>query len=137
MDKALLKEARQHGSPAYPASIYHICCPPEQPLLDLHWHDELEFLMVTSGRAVFRVETRDYEVKAGEAIFVGSGDLHSGDVAGGEPCAFSAVVFHPDLIGGGALDLMHQRYVRPLLEDRKSTRLNSSHIQKSRMPSSA
>ena len=32
-------------------------------------------------------------------------------------------------------DMAHATYVEPI--DRKSTRLNSSHIQKSRMPSSA
>ena len=31
----------------------------------------------------------------------------------------------------------HDRHLSQLSEDRKSTRLNSSHIQKSRMPSSA
>ena len=38
----------------------------------------------------------------------------------------------------GAVKLLRRRGVRHLLViDRKSTRLNSSHIQKSRMPSSA
>lgn len=118
MNKSLLKETRQHGNPAYPASTYHIECPPGQPLLDLHWHDELEFLMVTRGTAVFRIEMEDYEVRAGEAIFVGSGELHSGSVAGHDPCAFSAVVFHPDLFGGSAIDVIHQRFVRPLMDRR-------------------
>lgn len=116
MNKAQLKEARRHGNPVFPVSIYRIHCPPSQPLLDLHWHDELEFLMVTSGRANFRVGTEDYEVAAGEAIFVGSGELHSGTVAGDEPCSFAAAVFHADLLAGSTPDVMHQRYIRPLLE---------------------
>ena len=37
---------------------------------------------------------------------------------------------------GGIADLTARQFV-PAMEDRKSTRLNSSHIQKSRMPSSA
>ena len=32
---------------------------------------------------------------------------------------------------------IQRRYVEKLMEDRKSTRLNSSHITRSRMPSSA
>ena len=32
---------------------------------------------------------------------------------------------------------VRQEYLQVLVQDRKSTRLNSSHIQKSRMPSSA
>ena len=47
------------------------------------------------------------------------------------------------LTGGGAMHLNHSLGTHPALattfthQDRKSTRLNSSHIQKSRMPSSA
>jgi AraC-type DNA-binding domain-containing proteins len=116
MDKALLKEARRHGSPAFPVRMYHLHCPPDQPLLDLHWHDELEFFMVTEGRAHLRVGTKDCELSAGEAVFVGSGELHSGSVAGDEGCSFSAAVFHADLLAGSAPDILHQRYIRPLLD---------------------
>jgi AraC-like DNA-binding protein/quercetin dioxygenase-like cupin family protein len=116
MNKALLKEARRHGSPAFPVRMYHFHCPPDQPLLDLHWHDELEFFMVTEGRAHLRVGTKDYAVSAGEAIFVGSGELHSGTVADGKGCTFSAAVFHADLLSGSAPDVIHQRYIRPLME---------------------
>ncbi|MFB9325488.1 AraC family transcriptional regulator [Paenibacillus aurantiacus] len=120
MDRATLKESRIHGHALYPLSIYPIECPPDQPLLDLHWHDELELLMVTSGKAVFRVDVTDYEVHAGEAIFVSSGDLHSGYVAGAEACAFIAIVFHPDLLGGGTIDLTQERYIQPIVHKKWS-----------------
>jgi len=116
MDRALLKEARRHGNPAFPASVYRVECPPDQPLLDLHWHDELEFLMITEGRAKMRVGTEDYDVRAGEAVFVVGGELHSGSVAGGARCSFAAVVFHADLLAGSAPDSLHQQYIRPLLD---------------------
>ena len=41
------------------------------------------------------------------------------------------------VIEGQRVELVEEQDGRPLAEDRKSTRLNSSHIQKSRMPSSA
>ncbi|TYP78018.1 AraC family transcriptional regulator [Paenibacillus methanolicus] len=115
MDRATLKESRIHGHALYPLSIYPIDCPADQPLLDLHWHDELELLLVTSGQAVFRVDVTDYEVSAGEAIFVASGDLHSGYVKGEAACAFVAVVFHPDLLGGGTIDLTQEQYIQPVV----------------------
>jgi AraC-like DNA-binding protein len=116
MNKALLKEERKHGDPSYPVSIYHITSPPEEPLLDLHWHDELEFLLVTEGQAVFRVEMVDYAVRAGEAIFVNSSELHSGYVVGDAPCSFAAVVFHADLLGKGMIDRLRDQYILPLLQ---------------------
>ena len=52
---------------------------------------------------------------------------------------------HAERLAGAATDLGHDRVIavggdgtiQEVLKDRKSTRLNSSHIQKSRMPSSA
>ncbi|MGO4107055.1 helix-turn-helix domain-containing protein [Paenibacillus sp. YAF4_2] len=118
MDKSRLKEARKHGNPIYPVSLYDITCPPDAPLLDLHWHDELELLMVTEGTAVFRVDMNDYELQAGEAIFVNSGELHSGNVVGDQPCSFSAVVFHSSLFNSGSIDYLFDRYISPVLERR-------------------
>ncbi|PZD96273.1 AraC family transcriptional regulator [Paenibacillus sambharensis] len=115
MNKATLKENRKHGDPVYPVSTYDIHVASDEPLLDLHWHDELELLLVTEGQAVFRVDVHDYEVKAGEAIFVNSGELHSGYVAGSSACSFEAVVFHAELLGGGAIDIVHDQYIQPLM----------------------
>ena len=42
-----------------------------------------------------------------------------------------------DLFGLRVFGNIYTRIMNPTSEDRKSTRLNSSHIQKSRMPSSA
>ncbi|MCM3626996.1 AraC family transcriptional regulator [Paenibacillus glycanilyticus] len=118
MDKSLLKEARKHGNPIYPVSMYDISCPADAPLLDLHWHDELELLLVTEGSAVFRVDLQDYQLQAGEAIFVNSGELHSGYVVGDQPCSFSAVVFHSSLFSSGSIDYLFDRYISPVLERR-------------------
>ncbi|MBO9598654.1 MAG: AraC family transcriptional regulator [Cohnella sp.] len=117
MNKSLLKEDRRHGTPVYPVSLYEITCSPDHPLLDLHWHDELEFLLVTEGRAAFRVDASDYELRAGEAIFVNSGLLHSGVVVGDEPCSFVAVVFHSSLFGNGSIDYLFDQYIVPIIQE--------------------
>lgn len=117
MNKSLLKEERRHGTPVYPVSLYEITCSPDYPLLDLHWHDELEFLLVTEGRAAFRVDASDYELNAGEAIFVNSGLLHSGTVVGDERCSFVAVVFHPSLFGNGSIDYLFDQYIVPIIQE--------------------
>ncbi|GLX66432.1 AraC family transcriptional regulator [Paenibacillus glycanilyticus] len=118
MDKSTLKEARKHGTPIYPVSFYDIACPPDAPLLDLHWHDELELLLVTEGSAVFRVDLQDYELRAGEAIFVNAGELHSGYVTNDQACSFTAVVFHSSLFSSGTIDYLFDRYISPVLERR-------------------
>ncbi|MDD9268993.1 helix-turn-helix domain-containing protein [Paenibacillus sp. GCM10023248] len=118
MQQAHLKEDRVHGDPLYPIRVYEIHCQPGEELLELHWHDELEFLMLTQGSAVFRVSMDEYELKAGEAIFVNAGQLHSGLIAGDEACSFKAVVFHADMLGGERFDLVWEKYIHPLIQQK-------------------
>ncbi len=115
MNKATLKENRVHGEPVYPVSTYRFSCGPEEPLMDLHWHDELEFLLLVEGAAAFRVDTVDLELRPGEAMFVGSGELHSGRVLGDAPCTFLAVVFGADLFGD-VREKVYDRYIFPLMQ---------------------
>lgn len=51
MERERLREDRIHGNAMYPVSVY----PDIQQLngdsiLDCHWHDEMEFTMVTQGQ---------------------------------------------------------------------------------------
>jgi AraC-like DNA-binding protein/quercetin dioxygenase-like cupin family protein len=118
MQQAHLKEDRVHGDPLYPIRVYEICCQPGEELLDLHWHDELELLMLTKGKAIFRVSMDEYELVAGEAIFVNGGQLHSGYITSDEECCFTAVVFHPDIVGNGRFDLVGEKYITPLIQQK-------------------
>jgi len=115
MNKATLKENRVHGEPIYPVSVYRFSCGPDEPLMELHWHDELEFLLVVEGAAAFRVDTFDFELRPGEAMFVNSGELHSGRVLGDEPVTFLAVVFGADLFGD-VREKVYDRYIFPLVQ---------------------
>ena len=42
----------------------------------LHYHDELEMLLIYSGRFLCRVDSKDYIAEAGDIIFVNSGVPH-------------------------------------------------------------
>ncbi|WP_040948639.1 helix-turn-helix transcriptional regulator [Gorillibacterium massiliense] len=119
MNPAVLKENRTHGNPLYPITVYTFSRQAEEPLMDLHWHDELEFLMVTRGSADFRVGVSDYTLRPGEALFINSGELHSGQTSDPNGCSFLAVVFHADSLAGG-LDLLRDKYILPLLERKYS-----------------
>ncbi|UKS28643.1 AraC family transcriptional regulator [Paenibacillus sp. HWE-109] len=118
MEQAQFKEDRIHGDPLYPIRVYEINCQPGEELLELHWHDELEFLMLTKGEALFRVSMQDYELEAGEAIFVNGGQLHSGQIVTDEGCSFTAIVFHADILGGDRFDLVREKYINPLIQQK-------------------
>ena len=110
MDISLLKENREHGDFLFPLGCYSMVYHDRSEMLDLHWHDELEFLLMTSGEAVFRVGDLEYTVKKGQALFIRSGQIHSAYSDKGE-WGFSAVVFHPSLLNSNPYDKIQNDYI--------------------------
>ncbi len=117
MNKELLKENRIHGDASFPLNAYHMEIAGGDMVLDCHWHEELEFLAVTSGQAVFQVDTTYYNVHAGEGIFVNSGELHAGYPLENAPCSYKALVFNDSLLHSGSPDLIQSKYLDPIVKN--------------------
>ena len=41
-----------------------------------HWHDELEFVIITEGRVQARIAGKEFTLSAGDGYFANSGVLH-------------------------------------------------------------
>jgi len=120
MDKALLKEKRIHGDISFPLDAYHMDILPGETVLDCHWHDELEFLLVTNGKAIFQIETDYFPVQTGEGFFVNAGELHAGYPLDNSPCSFEAIVFNAALLHSGSFDSILSKYIDPIVKNRLS-----------------
>ncbi|WP_211747618.1 AraC family transcriptional regulator [Paenibacillus sp. Marseille-Q4541] len=119
MNKELLRENRVHGHSLFPVSVYPgVDQLNGDSILDCHWHDEMEIILMEQGSAVFHVDMNVYEVKAGEAIFVGSGEIHAGYLLGEERCIFSAIVFDSSWLAGPSYDALQENLIDPLMTKR-------------------
>lgn len=114
MDFSLLKEKREHGDFMFPFGCYSMAYRNSSEMLDCHWHDELEFLLVTSGKAVFRVGELEYRVKEGQALFIKNGEIHSAH-SDDVPWGFSAIVFHPSLLNSNPYDKIQNKYINEII----------------------
>jgi AraC-like DNA-binding protein len=115
MNREILRENRIHGHPMYPVSVYQLVCAVGEPILECHWHEELEFIVVTSGKAIFQVGTVNMEVSAGQALFIQSGDIHAGYALDETPCSYDAFVFHADFLTSSMYDAVQEKFLDPLL----------------------
>jgi quercetin dioxygenase-like cupin family protein len=80
-----------------------------------HWHEELEFLVVTDGEADFHIDAQHYRVTTGDVLFVNSNRLHSALAVENTPFRFFAVVFHSSLLDNSVNDSVQQKYITPVL----------------------
>jgi len=116
----LLKEDRVHGDVMFPLAAYGVDLPAGAHVLDTHWHEEAEFFMLVEGEILFQVDTDYFPLRAGEAVFIESGDIHAAYVLNESPCRFFAIVFHPDLLASAQYDTIQQNTILPLQEKRQS-----------------
>ncbi|WP_322922675.1 AraC family transcriptional regulator [Paenibacillus campi] len=119
-----LREDRVHGNLLYPVSIYEMGNLHDDIILECHWHEEPEFIIVTEGKALFQVGTVSCEVKAGEAIFVNSGELHTAYQIDDSICSFAAIVFGMSLLDSSSYDTIQASYLDPLLARNSPTLLH-------------
>ncbi|NGZ75009.1 AraC family transcriptional regulator [Saccharibacillus alkalitolerans] len=90
------------------------CIPP-------HWHEHLEWIVVSRGRFGVQVGSSLRELAAGGCAFVNTAQLHAAFPL--EPGSeLHALVFGEALLRNHALDHTETRYVRPLLEGRLGLR---------------
>jgi len=119
--QSLLKENRVHGDSMFPLAAYWIELPSGTHVLDTHWHEEAEFFMLLEGEILFQVDTEYFPLRAGEAVFIESGDIHAAYVLNEDtPCKFCALVFLPDLLASAQYDTIQQNAILPLQEKRQS-----------------
>lgn len=119
--KTSLKENRLHGNDQFPLAAYWIDQQtPGAPILDCHWHKEVEFFYVMQGEVLFQVDTDYFPVKAGEAVFISSGEIHAGHSLNQSTCMYGAIVFDPQLLSSASFDTIHTQYIAPFIEQTRS-----------------
>jgi len=113
-NKEELKENVSHGSASFPLCVYNNDLGYKEHLLDYHWHDEIEFLYLSKGKAVFQIDSTPVELRENEAVLINRGEVHSGYSLDHSYCVYYSVVFSPELLYNSFQDICYERYFRPL-----------------------
>lgn len=112
-----LKENAVHGTPEFPMGFYHCAFPGDAPELPVHWHEELEFTLIRSGRLSYTIGLESAETAAGDLLLVLPGALHAARPIGEHGGTADSVLFHLRMLEGGEPDLCSRRFLRPLKEN--------------------
>lgn len=112
------KEITGHGKAAFPLAVYHsVMSRNILGFTNWHWHDELQFCLVTRGSICFFVNDRKHRLERGQGIFVSSGCLHMAKPAQDPHSSYICLNVHPRLLGAFPGSMMESRYVTPYLNN--------------------
>ncbi len=81
-----------------------------------HWHDELEFVIVTEGSIKVKIANSEFQLNKGDGYFANSGILHVSEALS-YPVTQHALVFSPKIISP-ANDLIWDTYVAPIVDSK-------------------
>lgn len=111
-----LKENVQHGDTLFPLKRYIVNFHSLSPILNIHWHPEMEFTKITKGCAAYSIDFQDYEVSEGDFICIQPNLLHSARIASNENMTSDSFVFHLNLLGSSSADICTLRYFTPIMD---------------------
>jgi AraC-like DNA-binding protein len=118
MDKKFLKETTHYGDSMFPVYSYDISIGDKTAMLNCHWHDEIEFILIISGSAMFQIESSLYEVNPAEIIIVGAGELHSAyNLNSDNNCICKSLVFNSEMLSSKSSDAIQIKFINPLINN--------------------
>jgi len=80
-----------------------------------HWHEEMEFIYIESGRMNFFVSGEKMLLGQGDCLFINAGQLHYGYSVKEQPCQYICLLFHPDVLSDRSA--VKRDYLNPLRQD--------------------
>lgn len=107
------KENVRHGESSFPIQRYHTNLHPAYQDVPLHWHEEAELTLITSGQSTCTIQLESCAISEGDLVFVPPQLLHAYHTDKGT-MASQTYVFHMNLLGGGSGDVCTMRYLAPL-----------------------
>ncbi len=82
---------------------------------DSHWHDDLEFISVLSGKMDYNVNGEIVHLEAGQGIIVNARQIHYGFSNEYKDCEFYCVLLHPMLLCTS--QQIDRDFVTPIIAD--------------------
>lgn len=117
-----LQELTAHGSKSFPVALYETVLRLDRTdFVPYHWHKEIQFVFVKSGRILYRVGNESFVLEAGEGVFVNMGRLHEAKPFKEEEAKLYCINVDPAMLGGHEDSIIATQFVHPYVtEGRRS-----------------
>lgn len=119
-----LRETTPHGNALFPMMLYDISSDPSfEERIGCHWHEEIEFLVITKGEAVANLNGEEYPVRENTICMIPSNQLHLLTCPCQKRLDFFAIVFHMDFLRSFSNDLVQNKYLECFLYSETACRV--------------
>lgn len=109
-------ETKSHTASEFPYNTYLCSIPLDFTLVPLHWHAELEIVVIKKGTGLISVDFEKRTVSSGDIVFIRPGQLHSIEQNGARKIEYENIILKPELLISGEADLCARQFITPLMK---------------------
>ncbi len=106
-------------SHSFPYLTYPCSIPLDFKRVPVHWHEEMELIYIKKGRGIVTVDFQRMEVKAGDILLIGPGQLHSIGQLRQETMEYENIIFPLSLLNSQPGDGVWIQYLEPIAMRKK------------------
>lgn len=111
MSQNILKhEAKGHGTLVFPFVVYHTLIPLFITSFPMHWHEEIEFIVVKKGDVIITMNTIDYHLREGDILVILPQNPHKISRYKDKNCEFFNVLFSLSLLEPDKNSPLYNKY---------------------------
>ncbi|MDE7202770.1 MAG: AraC family transcriptional regulator [Lachnospiraceae bacterium] len=119
-----LRETTLHGNAMFPLMLYDISPDTSfEERIGCHWHEEIEFLVITKGNALIHLGGAVYPVQENSICIILSDQLHLLTCERYQRLDFFAIVFHMDFLRSMSSDIIQKKYLETCLANGAASRV--------------
>lgn len=108
-------ETKAHTTAGFPYNTYLCSIPLDFKIVPMHWHSELELIVIKKGRGLVSVDLHRQQVTAGDIAIIRPGQLHSIEQDGTHSMEYENIIFKSSLLSSDQNDLCFIQYLHPLI----------------------
>lgn len=120
-----LQELTMHGNQLFPIGVYKTQLSKNvHGYVPLHWHDEIQFVLVVKGCVSFNVNQSTYYIEEKNGIFINSSCLHSARSYNSEDSEYICFDISPGLLASSE-SIIYKKYIEPFLKSKSTITLST------------
>ena len=92
------REGKKHTEVTFPYNTYLCSIPLDFSSVPVHWHEEMELIVVKKGRGIVTLDRESRVLEAGQAVIVLPGQLHSIRQCQQERMEYENIIFRLEML---------------------------------------
>ncbi len=109
-------ESKIHGKENFYFDIYPCTIPGDFAQIPLHWHEEMELIVVKKGRGIIAIDMEEYQVAEGDIVFLLPDQIHSITQKQDEIMEYENIMFRLSVLMSGNQEYCTRKFIQPFLD---------------------